>query len=90
MLEGRKADYDDDRELYIEKIELWTTGREIREAYSDVEADGAIRYFQRLSRYGMPYHDRGWGEMPLPLIEAMDYLGLVEEKYRPPRGVGLI
>lgn len=84
MLEGRDDVYDDNRELYIEKIKMWATGREIRAARSDVESDNAIRYFQRWRKYGMPYHDKGWGEMPLPLLDAMDALGWVYDVYNPP------
>ena len=84
MLEGREAVYDDNRELYIEKIKMWATGKEIRESLSDQQADSAVRYFQRWKKYGMPYHDKGWGEMPLPLLEAMDILGWVYDSYNPP------
>lgn len=87
MLERRDADYADERNVYIEKLEMWTTGKEIREARADKDARALIVYFQRTHRYGLPYHDKGWGEMPLPLVEVLDALTSVHDTYIPSGGI---
>ena len=78
-MEGRlKIDYAPERDIYLDKIDRWTTGAEIRKAKENKEANRMLLFFSRYRRYGLPSNE-GWGNYPNPLIEMIDAL---DEEHR--------
>lgn len=82
MAEGRlENDYADERSVYLDKPGIWTTGKEIREAINDYEAVSAVRFFRRYDEMGMPFGS--WGNTPNPVIETIEALAPLRDKYKP-------
>jgi hypothetical protein len=69
-----EADYAPERDIYLDKIQRWTTGAEIRKAKENREALRILSFFSRYKRYGLPFSNKAWGDCSAPLIEMLDAL----------------
>lgn len=74
--------YKDDRDIYLDKIKKWTTGREIKEAKENEEARKLCLLFRRYKLLGFPL-SCAWGDAPAPLIELIELLEPVHSSYFP-------
>ena len=82
MAEGRlSSTYADDRAIYLDKPDIWTTGKEIRETLNDHDAQSAVRFFKRYCEMGMPFGT--WGDAPNPVIATIEALAPLRDKYKP-------
>lgn len=82
MVEGRlDAEYADSREMYFEKPDIWTSGKEIREAKEDKTAAECVVFFRRYDEMGMPYGF--WGDNPNPCVEIVEALAPLRDIYKP-------
>ena len=82
MAEGRlENDYDDGRDIYLEKPDIWTTGREIKEVKQNKKAVDAVVFFRRYDEMGLPYGP--WASSPNPVIEIIEALAPMRDIYKP-------
>lgn len=82
MAEGRlDSDYDDNREIYLDKPEIWTSGKEIREVKENKKAVDAVLFFRRYSEMGNPFGP--WAHSPNPVVEIIEALSPLRDIYKP-------
>lgn len=82
MAEGRlENDYDDGRDIYLEKAEIWTTGKQIREVRGNKNAVDAVVFFRRYDEMGLPFGP--WATTPNPVIEIIEALAPLRDRYKP-------
>lgn len=83
MAEGRlETEYPDDRSVYLEKPDLWFTGKEMKESKKDKEALSALRFFKTYVECGFPYGP-AWASNPNICVEIVELLTPMKNIYQP-------